>query len=441
MKKLILLVFLSCFSLISYSQTVFKPGYFIHNNGHRVDCLIKNTDKLTNPENFQYKLTEDSEIRTAVVNDVQEVEIFNSIHKYRRFIVEIDKSSNNTKDLDYSVEPKLAQEQLFLRVLVEGKASLYVYVGRRGLQRYFFTRENTTPEQLIYKKYLITATKASENTTYKQQLVSNLECQALTFQQLYNAAYQEKDLIEVFTAYNKCAGSAYTNYSDKKQRGKFQLTPKVGINSASLEVAQFEVVQQRMLGPLKESIVKEAATRFGPEQSARVGFEIERVFPFNNYKWSLYLGPTFQYFKTKGDLTVYKSVYVPETATHHAYVTLKSEDGTLTVDYSHISIPLGIKHHFFLSQETRLFLSGAVVSSILLNPSSSMKAENFETQPKFRQTSFNMKPSFLFSLGLKMKNNFNLEVDYSVGKRMLETNTWETSFKSSFSLILGYRLI
>ncbi len=111
--------------------------------------MIKNNDWKNNPETFEYKLFENNEPVNADVNSVKEFGIY-SISKYIRSKVKIDKSKENLDDLSYDKEPLYVEEVLFLKVLVEGKSNLYYYVNG-NLQRYFYNKDNSTIEQLVYK--------------------------------------------------------------------------------------------------------------------------------------------------------------------------------------------------------------------------------------------------------------------------------------------------
>jgi len=439
-KFLVLVLLLIVGSITSYAQVTFEPGYFINNDGDRVDCLIRNTDKLITPTKFEYKLPGTSEVKIALLSEVQEFEILNTVHKYRRFTVEIDNSSNNVKELSYSREPDLKREQLFLKVLLDGRASLYSYNRQGNAERYFYKKQNSDVAQLVHKKYLIKETVVGENNDFRQQLLSALDCPSFTFEQVNKINYKSQELVQVFADYNQCVGSNFVNYSDRKLKGKTNFNVKIGLSSASLRVDQYLIIQQASYGPSKVSFTKHATTYLNQEVSPRVGFEIERIFPFNRYKWALFVEPTFQYYKTKDEFVVYKRVYVPETFTHEGYYTLGDETGNLTVDYSLISVPIGVRHYLYLNDESKLFISGAVSPNFILKPSSSLKTEGYNSQPKFDQYSFNLKPSFNFALGYKLKDKYSLEAEYSAGKRLLENNMWETRFTKSFSLVLGYKL-
>ena len=101
MKKLLLIVTALTFGLSSYAQIIFEAGYFIKNNGEKVDCLIKNVDWKNNPTKFQYKRSKDSDSQTATVQDVREFGIGDNT-KYQRYTVAIDRSTHTLKKLTHT---------------------------------------------------------------------------------------------------------------------------------------------------------------------------------------------------------------------------------------------------------------------------------------------------------------------------------------------------
>ena len=105
------------------------------NNNQKINCLIKNIDWGNNPTEFTYKLSENSELNKKTIKSVKEFGIHNS-SKYVRSSVKIDRSSNKVDELDNERIPTFQEEELFLKVLVEGKSTLYSYADA-SLSRYF----------------------------------------------------------------------------------------------------------------------------------------------------------------------------------------------------------------------------------------------------------------------------------------------------------------
>ena len=138
MKKKLFFLLTIILSLNSYSQVSFEKGYYIDNNDQKISCLIKNLDWKNNPTKFEFKLSENSETQKADIKSIKEFAITNAT-KFIRSTVKIDRSSGNVNNLNADKNPVFSEEQLFLKVLVEGKANLYEYTDS-DLKRYFYNK-------------------------------------------------------------------------------------------------------------------------------------------------------------------------------------------------------------------------------------------------------------------------------------------------------------
>ena len=170
-KQLLILAFLSITILRSYSQIKFENGYFINDTNQKVECLIKNIDWRNNPIEFEYMLSQNAIIQKASIKTVKEFGI-NGVTKYIRTTVNIDRSSDDLKNMSSERNPIFQEEQLFLKVLVEGKASLLLYENG-NLTRFFFKTNDSITSQLVYKQYLA-ENRISQNNYFRQQLFSRL---------------------------------------------------------------------------------------------------------------------------------------------------------------------------------------------------------------------------------------------------------------------------
>ena len=157
-----------------YSQISFENGYFIDNDNQKINCLIKNLDWENNPTKFKYKLSENSELNIKTIKSVKEFGIPNTL-KYVRSLVKIDRSSNKIDELDNQRKAVFQKEELFLRVLVEGKSTLYGYVDG-SLISYFYSIGKSNIEQLVFKSYTTPESKIRTNNRFRNQLWNNLKC-------------------------------------------------------------------------------------------------------------------------------------------------------------------------------------------------------------------------------------------------------------------------
>lgn len=99
--KLSLLVILITFCAKTYSQNNFEEGYFIKNNGERINCLIKNEDWKNNPSQFKFKTSQNSKIKTEKLNTVEEFGIIGKT-KFIKRKVKVDISATQLKSIAFS---------------------------------------------------------------------------------------------------------------------------------------------------------------------------------------------------------------------------------------------------------------------------------------------------------------------------------------------------
>ncbi|MDN3674603.1 outer membrane beta-barrel protein [Flavobacterium branchiarum] len=406
MKKHLLLLLIIFLGFNTYSQITFEKGYYIDNSGQKIDCLIKNVDWRSNPTTFEYKLSEESESRIATINTVKEFAIENG-SKYISSIVKIDKSSTKLDEMSSEKNPVFVEEQLFLKVLIEGKANLFVY-NNSASQKFFYKVDNGNLEQLVYKKYLISTDKIAQNEYYKQQLWKDLQCSTIEITNTINLQYKEKDLIKLFIQYNECSNSSYTNYVKKIKKDLFNLSIRPRLNSTTMS----------NINPI--SFPKEID--FENKLSLRIGLEAEFILPFNRNKWAVTIEPTYQNYKSEGSIDV-SQIYGNKLFGK--------------VEYSSIQVPLSVRHYFFLNNRSKLFANISYVYNFNLNKSFEYTRADGAIVSSQKDKS---KSNLGFGAGYKFMDKYSLEVRYEASKELLsEYSIWQVKY-SSLSVIFGYTL-
>jgi len=401
MKKRILIVLLTTLSFNSYSQIEFEKGYLIDNSGKRTDCFIQNMDWKNNPDKFEYKLTGNSELKIGTIKTIKEFTISNTL-KYKRFLVEIDKSSSQINKLTNSKKPEFKEETLFLKSLLEGKANLYFYEGN-NLTRYFYSVDNSDVKQLIYKSYRTSDNKVEKNNSYKQQLWVDLNCKDIVLNDAKNTDYRKGDLINYFAKYNSCVNSDYVTFEEKHKRDLFNLNIRPGLNISFLSI------DNRLPNMFSSQDID-----FGNKLSFRFGIEAEYILPFNKNKWGLIVEPTYQYYKAKKELI--------------------SE--TVSVDYNSIELPFGVRYYFFVNENSKIFINGSYIIDFDLNPKNS-KIDFEESNDLIIKP----KTNFAFGFGYNYKNKYNIEIRYGISRDLLDNFYFYTdSHYNTISVILGYTL-
>ena len=395
MKKHLFLPVLLTLCLNGYSQITFSPGYFIDNTGQKTECLIKNKDWAYNPVKFQYKLNDNAKAEVISIDNVKEFGILNE-SKYIRDSVEIDISSENLNEMTTTRAADFRKERLFLKVLIEGTANLYFYENTKMI-RFFYKVKALKIEQLIYKHYRIEAS-IGENNQFKQQLLSNLQCESISRRDIDNLHYRQSELMRLFLKYNEYRQPGTTKTEKKASRDLFNFTLRPGITFHSLSLTN------QLLNS------NGTYTYFKNQAGFRIGLESEFVFPINKNKWSGLIEPTFRYFKSENK---------------PGYPVAK-------IEYKSIEILLGIRHYFFFNSYSRLFANINYGRVLNLNSKIMLKdSEDLDISTRSYVT---------FGLGYKYQNKYSLELRYTLNRQILTDYVYWSSQYNSLSVIFGYTI-
>ncbi|QXP68413.1 PorT family protein [Polaribacter sp. AHE13PA] len=391
MKKIITLIILFI-GLNSIAQNKFEKGYFTTIDGNKTECLIKNEDWRQIPSQFQFKLTDKSEVKKIQSNQLNVLEIYNKF-LFEKHKVDINKYSNNLNNLSNKRVSIFKNKNLFLKVIIKGKASLFKY-SDNGVD-YFFYSINSKIKPLEYKKYKNNKGGISENLNYQKTLRDELNCKNINS----NIKYREDSFINFFSKFNSCSNSSNKLYIKKNRKGKFNIYGKIGFGLSLLD--------------------------FTSTPAINLGLELEYIFPFNNNKWSLFTEPTYQSaFKTINiDVVTGYTLYAPPS-NPNAMVNLPIYSNE-KVKYSSLEIPIAIRHYLFLNNKKVLFINSGI---------------NLDFPIKFneKETKMNKNISFLLGIGYHFNNKLSIEARYNAPKKITSESNTEYPNIQSFMIKLGY---
>ena len=397
MKNNLLLLISFTFAITSFSQISFEKGYFIDNADQKIECLIKNMDWKSNPDNFDYKMTSDGPSENMNINNVKEFGI-HMTSKYVRHTVKMDRSSENLNQLTQDKTPLFKEEEHFLRVLIEGDATLYSY-EESNLKRYFFAIENSKVEPLVFKKFLTADDQVGTNNEFKQQLWTSLKCPSFKINKMTNLQYKKNSLMNLFMDYNKCTSSEFVNYEEKEKQDLFNITLRPRFNSASLSI--------------QNSMTPKRNTDFGKKSGFSFGVDFEYIFPFNKNKWSISLEPNYQSFKSEKIIEV-NSFFDKELLA--------------VIDYKSIDVPLSIRHYFFLNKDSKIYASASYVFSV--NSSSNIEFQR-EDGSILNELDITSRNNFALGIGYKYKDKYSIEARYLTPRKVLDQVYWTSNFESN----------
>ena len=407
MKKFFSLAVLFC-CLISKAQVQFENGYYIDNSGVKHQVLIQNSDPKDNPTSITYQTKPGSEVKTAGMEDVQEYQVAGNL--FIRSTVNIDRTKEDIRSLSNSPDPSFKQETIFLKMLLDGKADLFLY--RDGsLQRYFYRVDQSNIDQLVFLKYFKEPNKLASNNQFQQQLFNHINCEALSTSRYKTIEYKTSSLIDLFKDYNTCKNVEYQTFLGPEVKGGFNFRIKVGAGLSDLGI--------------KKNMTN-TDFKFENLLEPRLGVELEYILPFNRNKWGVFAEATYR-----------KSSYEETFETNYS--------GLFKFKYSSLEMYGGLRHYFFLNEKSKLFVNGGV---LLDNPLSS-KASILETSRVMDPEVGNFDLSFsgAFGIGYEFSNKFSAEVRYTsrdiYGRKEVDTHydlTIDSKY-SSLSFILGYNIL
>ncbi|RRJ92180.1 outer membrane beta-barrel protein [Flavobacterium macacae] len=340
MKKLIMaLLLLSC--SFSFAQINFEPGYLIENNGTKKEVLIKNIAWKNNPTEFEFKETTADKSEKIEMESVKEFSV--NSYKFVRFTINIDFSKTNANELSESANPEWKSVTVFLKLLVEGELNLYQYENGNLIRYFISSGAHQDAAQLIYRQYNENANQIKTDYSFRNQLYTAMKSAAFNADDFRKINYKKEDLTAIFVKYNQLKTEIFTDHTKQQNKSSLHLKALVGVNSTSIDF---------------ENISNRATFEFDTKATLKFGLELEAILPFNNNKWSLFLQPNFQTFKSEGKR-----------------LNVKTE-----IDYKFIEIPIGVRHYFFLSDKSKLSLDAGYSLSFAMD--SHMKYGTSETPLK-----------------------------------------------------------
>lgn len=405
MKKYFTAIFMLFLSSI-YAQKQFLKGYFITDEGTKVDCFIKDDDWKNNPSEFTYKITPSAETKLGTVNAITSFTIPNRF-KYEKYTVNIDKSSNRETNLSKTRNPEFEEKTTFLKLIVDGGAKLFSY-HNGNLSRFFFLDKNNSITALIYKKYSKNGFTINENTLYKVQLRQLLKCSGLSSKKV---SYNKKSLKNYFLKYNQCKNptTQVQDYTVNETKSFLSINLKAGASFFDNNVKD----ATSLISTIDATI---AGTSF------KFGAELEYFLAFDNNNWSIIVNPNYQILSDKTSITDINNPVL----------------GTIVynLDYKSLETLVGFRKYFDLNKNSEFFLDAGINFNFPLSSTFTVSYERINSTRTFEPSS-----NRYFSVGAGYKfNKFALEARYYTRQDILGKTPAVESLLSSFSVMISYNV-
>lgn len=393
MKQTTLAIILLSVAVSAFGQIIYEPGYIISSDGKRTECEIKNLDWKSNPTNFEYRVNgaeAKGELETISEFGITSGSVF------RRFTVDIDRTSDNVATLKKGREPEFKRETLFLRLLVSGKAVLYMY-DDQGLIRFLYSKDGSAVSQLVYKRYMQQDSKgwetgfATENEQYKQTLLNEFKCESISQRDVEKLKYERGVLMKFFERYNQCTGTAVQVTEEGTPASPMHIRLLAGLGFNTLTYTNGT-----------------STANFDASAAWRLGAEFEVVLPFNKGLWSVWVQPVYQSYSNENDV------------------------GTIKVDYKSLDIGGGLRRYFSKSEKRSVYASLGAVYALPIGGAGAIK---------YPTTSLDVASSISITAAIGFGvSKFSGEIGYGFGRGLLGDYVFYTSSYGGPMIMLGYRL-
>jgi len=398
MKKILVLL-CGLTSLFTYSQINFEPGYYIDNEGRKIEGFIKNEDWLNDPRQIHFKSNLNEEVIILTIEDVSFFEVENL--KYKRAKIKYDIDYSEASVPSEQKVPNYKEKTVFLHLLVSGKASLY----KLGSQnRFYYSLDHLKIDHLVYKPYVFKpgANKKGKiiaNETYKSQLYDDLRCNDINIIDIQNLSFNDKKLMQIFEKYNDCIGDSQYVYKEPRRKKIFHLQLKSGIRYTNLET--------------NNSMNSIQNIDYGWSVGFAGTIELEYVMPFKKNKWSTFVEFTFQNYKSE----ISNQKFNP---TSDYYFSM--------AHYQSLEFNLGIRYYMFLSEKSVFYLNPKLT---LFDFPFNSQVNNFEVRSIY---------SFYAGIGYIYNNKFGVKIGISTNREILGDYVYLSGKYKYIDLMLSYRI-
>lgn len=321
----------------SNAQIKFEPGYIITSTGIKTECFVKNSGWRSTPESFDYRISESGETLKATTATTAVVSV--SGITFKRFTVNMDRSSNELSSLSTSSEPVISRETVFLQLLVKGDANLYKYYDGVSLRYFYTTNDSEEPTALIYKMYRDDDTKILYNKTYKSTLKRLMTNKVNDVQLFKKLEYKDKDMLALFRKYNGITEEEAVDIPMPKGKLHLKIGTEIRMVSLSADYGSSATT----------------AFDFDNKTTPAFGAELEWIMPFNRNKWGLFFAPYYHTYKNSGSKTFGSGA--------------SRVENQWEAKYNALELNLGGRYYMYLSGNAKIFVNGGYVFSKGFNDS------------------------------------------------------------------------
>jgi len=403
--RLLCYTFIFLFLNLSFSQK-FEKGYFIENNGNKVECFLDKKYQFYSPDIVKYKLLENDNIKEIGLNSIKELSIYNKVIYYK-FNVELEVSGVGIEDLNNEKKLNTITKNVLLELVEDGKIKLFVYNFDYKSCFYLLKEPESVPELLDYKKYRSGEqfVAVSENNDYRNEIYNFVKDANISAAELENIEYEEDDLQKVIKRYNEFNNNSLSLNIKKSKSSKLNIKPRLSILNSSVEY-------QNLINSSFNS-----KSKFDSKVGLGFGIDLE-LETISNF--SVFLSPIFSSYTNTSTQTIYG---------------VSSNDRVIEtkVDYKFIRNLIGVRKYFELKNKKEIYLGANLIFDYVLNS---------ETIQVFHPDLINLNSNFQLglNLGFDINKRYYIEFNYDLPKNLSSNTTGRETKYNNISFSVMYNL-
>lgn len=415
MKNLLLYAMLATVNC-AWCQTDYVPGYLINNSGNRIECLIEDVQWKDTPTSFHYRLTPDGTTETENLMGTSEFGIPGK-RVYKRFKVEMERSSTQAASLQSSRDPNWVTETHFLQLLAAGHANLYEFEDG-PVHKFFFDADGKPLTQLVMIKF-DDGSGVTENNLFRQQLFNGVRCEKTPDADFRVIDYSRKSLAAHFERYNSCFAQAGSANLVKAERD--------GPSFAFRVVAGAQLASISLDDPDQYYDASYSTTKAG----FRIGLEAEYLLPFGRKNWSFFINPGYQ------QLTV-SDRYSANVINPGFFNDGDPLNYSIEMTYNTVEIPIGIRHYFNLGSRSRIAVDASYVVAFVMDAKDIVLQDHDGLANASDTLPVSNHNNFAFGLGYHYAK-WSAGLRVTTPRVISELPSWKTAY-FTYGLLLGYQL-
>ncbi len=227
------------------AQDNFLQGYIVNKDRDTITGVIHFADWEKNPNVIRFRSDPQADEVKYKPSEILAFSVADDI--YQSAIIEVETSPWDLQHLTNYASFSFRTDTVFLRILVSGNKSLYIYKPKIGKDQFYLGQDNGH-ELLLYKEYIKVVDgyhNKVENNKYKGQIIYYLQDCPKIQQIVSNIKYAEASLVCVFKDYNSCTGINLDIHEEKSNvTSKWGVFAGISTTSLFLEGEEHPILSE-----------------------------------------------------------------------------------------------------------------------------------------------------------------------------------------------------